>query len=154
VGGLAIVVPGSSVARTRVRLVRDAERVARRLDGELVVFSGCSPDDGQSEAEHMRELWSGPDIQLLVENTATSTAENAMRTLPLLLERDVGEAVVVCTPAHLPRARWIFLRLYGAGGIEVRFAAARVVPTPGALLWELGAATVARRQVRAELERA
>ena len=60
------------------------------------------------------------------------------------------EAVVVCAPAHVLRARWIFRRIYEERGIRVRFAPARVVPTPGALLWELGALTVAARQVRAE----
>jgi hypothetical protein len=54
---------------------------------------------------------------------------------------------------HLPRTRWIFERIYGRQGIAVQFRAARVLPTPGALLWELGALAVTARQVRAELER-
>jgi uncharacterized SAM-binding protein YcdF (DUF218 family) len=143
----AIVVPGSSVARTRERLVGCAERAARDEDATVVVFSG------HGEAEHMRRLWRGPDVELVVEETAGSTAENAARTLPLLLERDVRDAVVVCAPVHLARARWIFRRIYGAAGIGLRFRAARVAPTPGALAWELAAATVARRQVRALVDR-
>lgn len=144
---LAVVVPGSSVARTRERLVHEAERVTRRVGANLVVFTG------HGEAAHMRSLWQGQATELVVEETATSTVENAARTLPLLLERDISEVVVVCAPAHLLRARWIFRRLYGAGGIRVSVRAARVAPTPGALLWELAAATVARRQVRGALER-
>lgn len=143
----AIVVPGSSVAAVRERLVRAAGRVALASSADLVVLSGAG------EAEHMRELWQDPDVELVVEETATSTAENAARTLPLLVERGVREAIVVCAPAHLLRARWIFRRIYGAHGIAVRFRTARVAPTPGAILWELAAAAVARRQVRSHLNR-
>ena len=102
----------------------------------------------------MRELWRGsPEAELVVEPTAATTAENAARTLPLLLERGVTEAIVVCTPMHLPRARWMFRRIYGDHDIAVRFAVARVVPTPGAVVWELAALGVAARQVRAQLHR-
>ena len=38
----------------------------------------------------MRDAWRGPAVELVVEPTARHTAENAARTLPLLLERDVG----------------------------------------------------------------
>jgi uncharacterized SAM-binding protein YcdF (DUF218 family) len=137
----AIVVPGSSHRPTRVRLVREAERVTRRLGADLVVLSG------DREAAEMRRLWQGPDVEILVEEAATSTVENAALTLPLLLERGVREAVVVLAPAHLPRAGWIFRRVYGARGIAVKVRAARVVPTPGAVVYELAAACVARRQV-------
>ena len=138
----AIVVPGSTVSRVRVRLVRDAERAAVETGSSFVVFSGLG------EAEHMRDLWRGPDVELVIEGAATSTVENAVRTLPLLVERDVDSAVVVCAPAHVLRARWIFRRIYGAHGIAVQFRIARVAPTPGAIVWELAAATAARRQVR------
>jgi uncharacterized SAM-binding protein YcdF (DUF218 family) len=137
----AIVVPGSTVSRTRERLVRQAEGVARRVGAEVVVFSG------RDEAEHMRSLWRGPDLEIVVEAKATSTVENAVATLPLLVERGVREAVVVAAPAHLPRAGWIFRRVYGVHGIRVTVRAARVLPTPGAVVYELAAACVARRQV-------
>jgi len=101
----------------------------------------------------MRDLWQGPDVELVLEESATTTAENAALTLPLLLERDVREAIVVCAPAHLIRARWIFRRIYGARGVAVSFRPARIAPTPGAIAWELAASTVARRQVRAYLDR-
>jgi uncharacterized SAM-binding protein YcdF (DUF218 family) len=139
----AVVVPGSTLRRTRERLVREAERVALRTGAEVVVFSG------RDEAEHMRGLWRGPDVELAVDEAATSTVENAARTLPMLVERDVHEVVVVCAPVHALRAGWIFRRIYAAQGIRVRMhPAARVLPTPAALLYELAAATVARRQVK------
>ena len=145
--GAAIVVPGSSLARTRIGLVRSAERVARASGAKVVVLSGLG------EAQHMRDLWRGPDVELVLEEAATSTAGNAALTAPLLAERGVERAIVVCAPAHLARARWIFRRIYGAHGIAVEFRAARVWPTPGALAWEVAGAVVARRQVRGHLER-
>ena len=145
----AIVVLGSSLAGTRRRLVAEAERAARASGSELVVLTGWAPTEGPSEAELMRSLWRGPTaVELLLEESASSTVENAVRTLPLLVERGVTEAIVISAPLHLARARWIFRRVYGEHGIRVRFRPARVLPTPGALLWELAALTVVARQVR------
>jgi uncharacterized SAM-binding protein YcdF (DUF218 family) len=154
----ALVVLGSSwsgrngsyrISRACRLLVAEAERAARRIPVDVVVFSGWSPGGGPSEAAQMRALWRGPEaVEVVLEETASTTAENASRTLPLLLERDVTEAVVVCTPLHSLRARWIFRSVYERHGVAVRFRPARVVPTPGALAWELGALTVVARQVR------
>jgi uncharacterized SAM-binding protein YcdF (DUF218 family) len=154
----ALVVLGSSFSRDWRRLVAAAERAAGSTGAEVVVFSGWSPDGGPSEAERMRALWQGPrTVELVVEETASTTAQNAARTLPLLLERGVTEAIVICAPLHLLRARWIFRSLYLRHGVMVRFRVARIPPTPGALVWEVGALAVAGRQVQAaqaELERA
>ncbi|HEX6663885.1 MAG TPA: YdcF family protein [Gaiellaceae bacterium] len=153
----ALVVLGSSIRSVCRRLVAEAERAAGRTEAQLVVFSGWSANDRPSEAERMRTFWRGPStVELVVEETASTTAQNAARTLPLLLERGVTEAVVICTPLHFFRARWIFRNVYGPHGVAVRFRIARIAPTPGALVWELGALTVVARQVRAaraELER-
>jgi uncharacterized SAM-binding protein YcdF (DUF218 family) len=150
----AVVVLGHSLAGTRRRLVAEAERAARDVDAEVVVFSGWAPTDGPSEAEQMRALWRGPsNVELVLEERASTTTENARQTLPLLLDRGVTRAVVVCTPLHLLRASWIFRRIYGEHGVDVRFRLARELPTPGALLWELGALTVAARQLRAARSR-
>jgi uncharacterized SAM-binding protein YcdF (DUF218 family) len=131
----------------RARLVREAERVTRTVDARVVVFSGAS------EARPMRDLWHGPDVELVLEEHATTTAENAALTLPLLLAREIDTAIVVCAPAHLIRARWIFRRVFGSRGVSVSFRPARIVPTPGALVWELVASTAARRQVREHTDR-
>jgi uncharacterized SAM-binding protein YcdF (DUF218 family) len=138
----AVIVPGSTLRRTRERLVREAERVALRTGAELLVFTG------HDEAEHMRGLWRGPDVETVVDETARTTVENAANTLSALVERGIREAIVVCAPAHALRAGWIFRRIYGPHGIRVRMRPARVLPTPAAVMYELGAATVARRQVR------
>jgi uncharacterized SAM-binding protein YcdF (DUF218 family) len=150
---LALVVPGHSrrdrISRTCRRLVAEAERLAERLEPSVVVFSGWSPRGRVPEAEQMRQLWRGPEAELVVEPTAATTAQNAARTLPLLLERGIERAVVVSSPLHGHRVRWFFGRLYAAHGIETSFHAPRMAPTPFAIAWELGALTVRSRQLRA-----
>jgi uncharacterized SAM-binding protein YcdF (DUF218 family) len=129
-------------------LVREAERLASDLSAETVVFSGWSRGDGPSEAEQMRAVWRGPEVELVVEPTARVTAENASRTLPLLVERGVRRAVVVCAPLHLYRTRFFFSRLYGPLGIETIFGTARVAPSAAALVRELAALSVRGVQLR------
>ena len=127
----------------------EAEHLAERLPAETVVFSGWSPIGGPSEAEQMRDLWRGREVELVVEPTAMVTAENAGRTLPLLTERAIRRAVVVCAPLHFLRARYLFSQLYADAGIETKFRIARIAPSPHALVWELGALWVRRSQLRA-----
>jgi len=158
---LALVVLGSS-RRDRAgayricpacrRVVAHAAQLAEREDPQLVVFSGWAPHGGLSEAEQMRELWPHPEIELVSEETASTTAENAARTLPLVRDRGIDRVLVVCTPLHLYRARWFFRRLYGAQGIQTSFEAPRIAPTPSSFVWELGALTVRARQLRAAEE--
>jgi uncharacterized SAM-binding protein YcdF (DUF218 family) len=156
----AIVVPGHArrgrISDVCVSLVREAERIAEASAVDAVVFSGGPLRGGEPEAEQMREIWAGPDVALVVEPTAAVTAENAARTLPLLLERGIERAIVVCAPLHLYRARFFFSRLYGTAGIATEFRTVAVGRTLRALAWELGAAPGARwqlRSARAELRR-
>ena len=152
----AIVVPGNEsrhaggyrISAACVTCVREAERLAGKYPVDAVVFTGFTRGAGPSEAEQMRDEWAGPDVELVVERTASRTAENAARTLPLLLEREIGRAFVVCTPLHLFRTRYLFSRLYGANGIETSFRVPRLPPSPRALAWELVAIPVVRRHLR------
>jgi len=155
----AIVVPGHGAfgasgyritSRCR-RLVAAAESLAERLAPAAVVFTGWSPDGGPSEAEQMRDAWQGPDVELVVEPTATVTAENAARTVPLLLARDVELAQIVCAPFHYVRARYFFHRLYSAHSIRAHLRVVPERPSSRALAWELAALPVARRQLRRAL---
>jgi uncharacterized SAM-binding protein YcdF (DUF218 family) len=134
------------------RVVAHAAGLAERERPGLVVFSGWAPDGGVSEARQMQALWPRAEEELALEETASSTAENAARTLPLVRERGVHYVTVVCTPLHLYRARWFFRRLYEAHGIQTSFEAPRILPTPSSLMWELGALTVRTRQLRAAEE--
>src|SRR4029079_19681879 len=108
-----------------------------RAETDVVVFSGWSPTGGPSEAEQMRDAWRGPAVELVVEPTAASTAENAVRTLSLLLEREMASVVVVCAPPHLLRTRLLFRRLYSGSGVEVGFRVPRLPPTRPSLRGEL-----------------
>lgn len=152
-GSWAIVVPGHSVSgRVSVRcrrLLRVAAALAERRAPRVVVFTGWSPGDGPTEAEQMLDAWPGRrDVELLAEPTAAITAQNASRTLPLLLERGVREATVVCTPLHLPRVRYLFPGVYRHFGVRCEIRIAWTAPTPSALAWELGALTLLRSQRR------
>jgi uncharacterized SAM-binding protein YcdF (DUF218 family) len=156
----AIVVPGHArrgrISDVCISLVREAERIAEAAGIDVVVFSGGPVRGGEPEAEQMRDAWRGPGAELVVEPTAAVTAENAARTLPLLLERGIDRAIVVCAPLHLYRARFFFSRLYGAAGVATEFRTVAAGRTLRALAWELGAATGVRRQLRsarAELKR-
>jgi uncharacterized SAM-binding protein YcdF (DUF218 family) len=141
-----------SINRACRRVVADAERLAARVKPKIVVFSGWSPDGGTSEAEQMHALWRGRDVEVVLETTASTTAENAARALPLLLAHGVEHVMVVCAPLHAYRVRWFFRRLYDAHGIRVTVHPARLMPTPAALAWELGALAVRSRQLRAARE--
>jgi uncharacterized SAM-binding protein YcdF (DUF218 family) len=161
----AIVVPGHRmlgsdgvhrISGRCVLLVREAEGLVGAAGADVVVFSGWSSSGGPSEAEQMRDEWRGPAAELVVEPTATNTAENAARTLPLLRERGVELAVVVCAPTHLPRARVLFGGIYRSAGVEVAFRAAPLAPTVRSIVWELFAfpfLPVQLRAARAELAR-
>ena len=138
---------GRGLSARGLRLVHEAEA----LDADVVVFTG------ESEAEQMRDAWHGTaGVELVVEPTARSTAENATRVLPLLLERGVTDVVVVCAPAHLLRAALFFHLLYRDRGVAVHLHTARLPPTPPAIAWELAAlplVPVQLRLARAELDR-
>jgi uncharacterized SAM-binding protein YcdF (DUF218 family) len=134
-----------------LRLVAEAERLAGQLDLRAVVFTG-----GRSEAEQMREAWRGPVVELVLEPTARRTAENASRTLPLLRERGIETAVVVCGRTHSVRARFFFTRIYGAAGIDTRLHVVGRLPRPTEVAWEVVAFPLRRRHLamaRRELER-
>jgi uncharacterized SAM-binding protein YcdF (DUF218 family) len=149
----AVVVPGHArrgrISDVCISLVREAERIAGSSEIDAVVFSGGSVRGGEPEGEQMRDVWHGPGVELVVEPTAAVTAENAARTLPLLLERRIERAIVVCAPLHFYRARYFFSRLYDAAGIATEFRTVAAGRTLRALAWELGAAPGVRRQLRA-----
>ena len=147
----AIVVPGNS-RRGRItpacrRLLARAADLAEREAPAAIVFTGW-----KREAEQMRDAWAGRrDVELVVEPTARTTVENALHTVPLLRERGIAAARVVCTPLHAARVRLIFPRVLGRAGIACRVDVARVAPTPHAFAWEVGAFVVLRRQLRRAL---
>jgi DUF218 domain len=152
----AIVIPGHS-ARGRVsarcrRLLAQAADLAEQRVPRLILFTGWSANGRASEAEQMLDAWPGrQDVELVVETTAATTAQNASRSLPLLLARGIREATIVCAPLHARRVRYFFETIYGQAGLRCDVFVARAFPTPYAAAWELAAVTVRRRQLRAAL---
>jgi uncharacterized SAM-binding protein YcdF (DUF218 family) len=151
-----IVVPGHSrrgllTERSR-RLLAFAAELGEERAPRAIVLTGWSSHGGASEAEQMLEAWPGRrDVELVVERTARTTAENASRSLPLLLRRGVAEVTVVCAPLHTVRVRYFFEALYRRFGVRADVLAAPCRPTAPALARELAAFGVMRRQRRAAL---
>ena len=152
----AIVVPGNGyrrrgdvyrLSRRCVAALRISAQLAERERPRVVVFTGWSPHGGPSEAELMLEAWSGRrDVELVAETSASITAENMCRALPLLIERRVTDATIVCGLLHLPRVRYFFGGVYPQYGIRCRYRLVGQAPTPRALVWEAGALPLARGQ--------
>jgi hypothetical protein len=127
-----IVVPGSGRVTAdgsyrigpRARAcVRTATQLARRRRPRVVVLSGWSPVGGASEAEQMLQAWDGPDdVEVVLEPSATITAENMWRSLRHRLGRGVREATVVCGALHLPRVRYHFGGVCAHHGIRCSYA--------------------------------
>jgi len=81
----------------------------------MLVFSGAALDTtGPSNAAAMRKqaLAAGvPDKVILLEETATDTAQNASQTLRLL--RDAKRIILVTSPYHQHRASLEFEHIFG-----------------------------------------
>ena len=101
-------------AESRARLRRGL-RLALSGGARAVVLTGYTSSGGLSEAEQMKGAWDEHVAPALLEVAGRDTAENASRTLPLLLA--LGEArrvVVVSSPWHV-RVPWYFAPYRGFG---------------------------------------
>jgi hypothetical protein len=105
---------------SRARL-RHAADIARDEPVRLAVLTGWTRTRGLSEAEQMLTAWDDPDTPALLEVAGRDTAENATRSLPLLLASGVIRRVTVVTSAWHVRARWYFAP-YRRHGVELDFA--------------------------------
>ena len=98
-----------------------AEWVARRRPTLAAVLTGYTSTGGLSEAEQMRAAWRVADVPPLLEVGGRDTAENATRSLPIVLALgEVRSATIVTSAWHL-RAPYHFLAWRDAG-IDVDFA--------------------------------
>lgn len=98
-----------------------AEWVARREPTLAAILTGYTSTGGLSEAEQMLAAWRLPDVPALLEVAGRNTAENASRSLPIVLALGgVRRATVVTSAWHL-RAPYHFAawRRYG---LDVDFA--------------------------------
>jgi hypothetical protein len=106
-------------AESRARL-RHGLRLARRRPVRAVVLTGYTSTGGLSEAEQMKTAWDEHVAPALLEVEGRDTAENASRTLPILLVlAEPAKVTVVSSPWHL-RVPWFFAP-YRDFGLDVSY---------------------------------
>ena len=106
-------------AESRARLRRGL-RLAHRRPVRAVVLTGYTSTGGLSEAEQMKSAWDEHVAPALLEVAGRDTAENASRTLPILLALgEASQVTVVSSPWHL-RVPWFFAP-YGKFGFDVSY---------------------------------
>ena len=88
---------------------------------------------GYSEAEAMRSAWSGPDVPLICDSEARSTAQNVANIAATARELDVQEVVVVTSPWHRGRVRLLASTALRDSGIRLSVETAEG-PRPRLLL--------------------
>ena len=100
--------------QSRARL-RRARRLAERSPVRAAVRTGYTTTGGLSEAEQMKTAWDEHAAPALLEVAGRNTAENASRSLPIVLALgDARRVTVVSSLWHL-RVPWFFApyRRYG-----------------------------------------
>jgi glucosamine-6-phosphate deaminase len=138
-------------AHSRTRLAR-AVRLCRETPMRAVVLTGYTHTGGLSEAEQMQREWPLPDVPVLLEVAGRNTAENASRTLPLVLALGVAGRVSVVTSLWHLRAPYFFAP-YRAFGLELEVRPARPLRGwPPLLAEELGGMAGMVRQRRTAME--
>jgi hypothetical protein len=96
-----------------------AAGIVRREPTRAVILTGYTSTGGLTEAEQMALAWSCPDVPLLLEEAGRDTAENASRSLPLVLALGGIRRVTVVTSAWHLRAPYFFAP-YRGHGLHVR----------------------------------
>jgi glucosamine-6-phosphate deaminase len=108
-------------AESRARL-RHAEQIARSEPVRAAVLTGYTSTGGLSEAEQMKATWDERLAPALLEVAGRDTAENASRSLPIILALgDVRHVIVVSSAWHL-RVPWFFAP-YRRFGLRVGYRA-------------------------------
>jgi hypothetical protein len=94
-----------------------ADRLARAqevADGaDAVILSGCP------EAELMRVAWAGPDVPLVCDDEAHSTADNARNVAARARELGARELVVVTSRWHRARVRLLMAAALQGSGVKL-----------------------------------
>jgi uncharacterized SAM-binding protein YcdF (DUF218 family) len=117
--GAVIVVPGTAADQGGVHALtpetfgrlRRAEQLARRGEVRAVILSGWNGPAalGRTEAEQMLRAWSGPDVPVICDEAARTTAENALCAAAIIGSLGgVGDVVVVASWANALRLRLAF----------------------------------------------
>jgi hypothetical protein len=96
-----------------------AAQIVRREPARAVILTGYTSTGGLTEAEQMARAWSEPDTPVLLEEAGRNTAENASRSLPLVLALGGIRRVTVVTSAWHLRAPYFFAP-YRRRGLHVQ----------------------------------
>jgi glucosamine-6-phosphate deaminase len=137
-------------AHSRARL-RSAARLCAQEPVRAVVLTGYTHLAGLSEAEQMALEWDVPDVPVLLEVAGRNTAENASRSLPLVVAQGGIRRVSVVTSLWHVRAPYFFAP-YRAAGLKLRMRPA--APMRGwahLLAEEIGGLPGARLQRKAAM---
>lgn len=108
-------------AESRARL-RRALDIARRTPVRAAVLTGYTSTGGLSEAEQMKATWDEHVAPALLEVAGRNTAENASRSLPLLLALGDARQITVVSSAWHIRVPWFFAP-YRRFGLRVSYRA-------------------------------
>ena len=108
---------------SRARL-RRAARLCEHEAVRAVVLTGFTHTGGLSEAEQMALEWPVADVPVLLEVAGRNTAENASRSLPLVVAQGGVRRVSVVTSVWHLRTPYFFAP-YRSYGLELRFRPAR-----------------------------
>jgi len=107
----------SSESRARLR---HASGLARRTPVRAVILTGYTSTGGLSEAEQMKTAWNEHRAPALLEVAGRDTAENASRSLPILLALHEARHVTVISSAWHVRVPWFFAP-YRSFGLRVSY---------------------------------
>ena len=110
------------------------------------MLTGYTHTDGLSEAEQMAREWPRPDVPVLLEVAGRNTAENASRSLPIVLALGGITRVTVVTSLWHVRARYFFAPYRDFGLVVDHRFAPPLRGWPHLLAEELGGLAGAHRQ--------
>ena len=96
------------ISHESLERIQRAEKLVRRRATRAVILTGYTSTGGLSEAEQMAGSWRDPAVPFLLEVAGRDTAENATRSLPLLLALGGVRRVSVVTSAWHIRTPWFF----------------------------------------------
>jgi uncharacterized SAM-binding protein YcdF (DUF218 family) len=112
----AILVLGAGVARTGspsfalVARVKHAVMLYREGYAPLIALTGGARDDRPTEADvayRIARRMGVPAEAIIIETTSQTTTQNVINIAPLLRERGVQSVIVVTSPFHAMRSRYI-----------------------------------------------
>ena len=103
------------ISKESLERIHRAELLVRRVPTRTVVLTGYTSTGGLSEAEQMALVWRDPLVPVLLEVAGRDTAENATRSLPLVLALGGVRRVSVVTSAWHVRAGYFFAPYRGRG---------------------------------------